>query len=64
MKGSIDMNGIGAKVNWDELFSLPKDYWCEDMEETRKFLDEQVGCDLPAALARQLDEQQERVLSM
>jgi len=64
MKGSINMSGLGAKVNWDELFSLPKDYWCEDMEETRKFLEEQVGCDLPVALGQQLDEQQERVMGM
>jgi len=63
-KGSINLSGIGAKVDWEELFSLPKDYWCEDMAETRQFLDEQVGCDLPAALARQLDEQQARVVSM
>jgi phosphoenolpyruvate carboxykinase (GTP) len=64
IKGSINVSGMGAKVNWDELFSLPKEYWCEDMEETRKFLEEQVGCDLPEALKNQLDDQQARVLAM
>jgi len=63
-RGSINVSGMGAKVNWDELFSLPKEYWCEDMEETRKFLEEQVGCDLPVALAQQLDDQQARVMAM
>jgi len=63
-KGSLDLKGLGVKLNWDELFSLPKDYWCEDMQETRQFLEEQVGCDLPEALAVQLAEQEIRVHDM
>jgi len=63
-KGSISMEGLSMKVDWDELFSLPKDYWTEDVLETRKFLDEQVGCDLPEALAMQLDDQEARVMAM
>jgi len=64
LKGSVNLDGMGCKVNWDELFHLPKDYWMEDIAETRNFLDEQVGCDLPIALARQLDEQDERIACM
>lgn len=63
-KGSLDIKGMGVKINWDELFSLPKDYWCEDMQETRQFLEEQVGCDLPKALSVQLCEQEARVHDM
>lgn len=64
VKGSLDLKGMGVKVNWDELFSLPKDYWSEDMQETRQFLEEQVGCDLPQALAHQLLDQEARVRDM
>lgn len=63
-KGSLELKGLGVKINWEELFSLPKDYWCEDTQETRQFLEEQVGCDLPKALAVQLHEQEIRVHDM
>ncbi len=36
------MEGLGD-LNWEELFSLPKDYWSEDAKEVRKFMEEQVG---------------------
>jgi phosphoenolpyruvate carboxykinase (GTP) len=35
-KGSLNTDGL--KVVWDELFSIPKDYWLEDMKETRRWL--------------------------
>jgi phosphoenolpyruvate carboxykinase (GTP) len=63
-KESIDLDGLGCKVDWDQLFSLPKEYWLEDVAETRKFLEEQVGSDLPSALAKQLDEQEDRIIRM
>jgi len=62
-KGSIDMEGLEG-VDWDGLFSLPKDYWKEDIEETRRFLDEQVGSDLPEAIVKQLNEQQAKIQKM
>ena len=62
-KGSIDMSGLGD-VDWDELFSLPKDYWTEDIKEVKQFLDEQVNGDLPAEITKQLDEQEQRILAM
>ncbi len=36
------MEGL-PPVDWEELFSLPKDYWTADAEEVRKFMEEQVG---------------------
>ena len=62
-KDSMNLEGLD-KVDWDQLFSLPKDYWTEDIAETKKFLADQVGCDLPAEIARQLDEQEARIASM
>ena len=62
-KGSMNLEGLD-KVDWDELFSLPKDYWMEDIAETKKFLEEQVGCDLPAEIMKQLADQEARIAAM
>lgn len=35
------MEGL-KDINWDELFSLPKDYWQADAKEVRHFIEEQV----------------------
>ena len=61
--GSIDLSGLGD-VKWDELFSLPKDYWIEDMAETRSFLETELGEDLPKVVHKEVLDQQERVKKM
>ena len=48
----------------DEIFSLPKDYWVEDIRETKQFLNEQVGCDLPKVIQEELDAQEKRIHNM
>ena len=63
-RGSINTAGLGCKVDWDQLMSVPRDYWMEDVEETRKFLEEQVGSDLPRELASQMDDLEKRVAEM
>jgi len=63
-KSSMNLDGLEDTVDWDELFSLPKDYWMEDIAETKKFLDEQVGCDLPAEIVKQLADQEARIAAM
>lgn len=45
--GSIDMNGLNEEVNFDELMSIPKDYWLEQLDDLKKHYDEQFGEDLP-----------------
>ena len=64
MAGSIDLSGIEDQVNWDELFSLPKDYWVADAKETREYLEREVGEDLPEAIHRELEAQEERIRNM
>lgn len=62
-ENSLNLDGLG-KIKFDELFSLPKTYWKEDIVETRKFLEEQVGIDLPSPILRQLEEQEARISAM
>jgi len=61
--GSIDVSGLGD-IKWDELFSLPKDYWIEDMAETRHFLESELGKDMPPEVHKEVLDQVERVKNM
>ena len=61
-EGSIDTTGL--TVDWDEVFHLPKDYHVEDIRETKQFLDDQVGCDLPQTIVNELSNQEERISNM
>jgi phosphoenolpyruvate carboxykinase (GTP) len=63
-KGSINLSGLKDGVNWDELFSLPKQYWQEDVKETRQFLSDQVGEDLPQAVRDELNNLESRIDSL
>ncbi|TGZ61592.1 hypothetical protein CRM22_007902 [Opisthorchis felineus] len=58
-EGTINMSGINA--DWKAIFDLPKDYLLEDIQETTKYLEDQVGSDTPKEIRRLLEEQQERI---
>ncbi len=60
---SFDLSGLD-NVEWDKIFDLPKDYWTEDIRETKQFLDEQLGIDMPEVIKQQLDQQEERIKKM
>ena len=62
--GTIDLTGIEKSVDWDKMFSLPKDYWVEDIAETRKFLETELGHDMPPVVQKELLEQQKRIQDM
>ncbi len=63
-RGSVDLSGLKDAVEWDELFSLPKEYLLEDIKETEKFLEDQVGSDLPPKVVQQMREQEKRIAEM
>lgn len=58
-KGTINLDGID--VDWDKLMSIPKDYWRQDIEETFKWLDGQLGEDLPQDIRDQIELQRQRL---
>ena len=41
--------------------SVPHDYWANDIEETLKWLDEQLGDDLPQDIRAQIEQQKQRL---
>lgn len=59
-KGSMDMVGLES-TNWDELFSVPKDYWLEDVEETKEFFETEVASDMPEAIMHELTKAKKRI---
>jgi len=46
------------------MFTLPKDYWVEDVAETRHFLETELGQDMPAVVQKELLDQQKRIQNM
>jgi len=55
----MNMDGLG-KVDWDTLFSVPKDFWMEEVEELKKYFSDQVGHSLPEEIAKQLQDLKKR----
>ena len=63
-KGALNLEGLKEKVNVDEMFRLPKDFWMEEVYAIEKYFNEQVGMDLPEAIQMQLKQLKKRVNDM
>jgi len=61
--GSINLEGLGD-IKMDELMSVPREYWQQDAIEVRKFIEDQVGVDLPKEVRAQLDAQEKRIAAL
>ena len=62
--GSINLEGLKEKIDWEQLMGLDK-YYCEaDMEENKNFLKHQCGSDWPKAIKDEVFEQIERIETM
>uniref|UniRef100_T1J481 Phosphoenolpyruvate carboxykinase [GTP] n=1 Tax=Strigamia maritima TaxID=126957 RepID=T1J481_STRMM len=60
---TINLDGL-QKVNMDELFRIPKDFWLNEANDIEKYFDEQVNADLPAPVAQQLASLKQRIEKM
>jgi phosphoenolpyruvate carboxykinase (GTP) len=54
-KAAFNLDGLD-KVNWDELFKLPKDFWLSEVAAIEKYFDDNIGSDLPVNLTVQLEQ--------
>jgi len=63
-KGSINMEGLEKPVDWEELFSLPKEYWKSDSKEIHTFFEQQIGADIPPDMRKEMEAQEKRIESM
>jgi len=59
--GDINISGLKEAVDMEELFSLPKEFWQQEVAEVAQYLDEQVGEDLPYEVVEELESLQQRV---
>ncbi|XP_015268990.1 PREDICTED: phosphoenolpyruvate carboxykinase [GTP], mitochondrial [Gekko japonicus] len=61
--GALDLTGL-KKVDYRELFSLPKEFWEQEVREVRQYLTEQVNEDLPKEVMKELAAQEKRINKM
>lgn len=52
--GTLNTSGLDCNLNYNELFSIPKDFWLKECSEIRKYFNEQVGSDLPTKIDHEL----------
>jgi len=52
---------LKEKINFEELFSVPKDFWLEECDEIKTYFTEQVPNDLPDEIWDQLKLMQQRL---
>lgn len=61
---AINLNGLNEEVDMDGLFSLPKEFWSQEVEAIATYFDEQVPDDLPQEIADELSSLKERIEKM
>lgn len=54
-EGSINLDGLTEKIEWEELFSTPRSFWKKEFDELRHYFDQQVGHSLPQEMNHQLE---------
>lgn len=62
--GALNLNGLISPVNEKELFSIPKQFWLKEVDEIKQYYDNQLPRDLPAEIAKELQELKRRVEQM
>ncbi|MCP9257927.1 Phosphoenolpyruvate carboxykinase [Dirofilaria immitis] len=62
-ENSLNLEGL-KDINIKELLSVPKQYWMEDSKEIKKFMEEQVGPDLPQEIQTEMEEQFKRIAAL
>jgi phosphoenolpyruvate carboxykinase (GTP) len=52
---------LTEKINFDELFSVPKEFWLQECEQIRNYFTEQVSSDMPDEVWNQLKQLEQRL---
>lgn len=59
-QSAFNLDGLSEKVNWDELFSLPKEFWLNEVSSIEKYFNDNIGTDLPHNLTVQIEQIRKR----
>lgn len=57
---SFNLNGLG-KINMEELMSVPKEEWLNEVVAIRKYFNEQLSTDVPAKISEQIESLEKRI---
>ncbi|XP_072270337.1 phosphoenolpyruvate carboxykinase, cytosolic [GTP] [Pyxicephalus adspersus] len=59
-EGSLNLKGLGD-INMEELFEISKEFWEDEVQDIRKYYDDQVNADLPYEIEWELDSLEDRL---
>lgn len=63
-KEALNIDGLKEHIDFDQLYSLDKSFWTQEVADITKYFSEQVGSDLPPAIATQLESLKQRISKM
>ncbi|XP_055373071.1 phosphoenolpyruvate carboxykinase [GTP]-like [Condylostylus longicornis] len=50
----LNLNNLEYNVNISEIFSIPKDFWNQEIKDIQKYFNEQINTDLPSEINEEL----------
>lgn len=60
-KDCLHVDDLGNNVDFNQLFSIPEDFWHQEVDEIKRYFDEQVGADLPVEIEKELMDLKARI---
>jgi len=63
-KNALKLEDLSCHVNVEELFSTPKSFWLDEVNELRQYFEAQVGKSLPEEINQQLDDLEKRIQAL
>ena len=63
-KDALNVSGLEEPVDLEEIFSLPKDFWLEEVEAIGQYFANQLPNDLPPQIKKELEDLKERVAAL
>ncbi|EDW35690.1 GL17083 [Drosophila persimilis] len=63
-EGALNLTGMKEQIDESELFSLPRDFWSQEVQDIRTYFESQVGSDLPASIYNELEQLATRVADL
>uniref|UniRef100_U5EZL3 Phosphoenolpyruvate carboxykinase [GTP] n=1 Tax=Corethrella appendiculata TaxID=1370023 RepID=U5EZL3_9DIPT len=61
---SFNLSDLSEPINLKELFSIPKEFWLQEVEEINQYFNNQLPNDLPAEVAKELNDVRKRIQNM
>ena len=57
---ALNLDGL-PKINMEELMSVPKEEWLNEVAAIRKYFNEQLSTEVPAEITKEIDALEERI---